>query len=449
MATGDSGYQGGGAVLLNNFYNTLRQDEFRRQQQDAQEAQLRNKAREQTAKDLEDVTSKLTSKGLRNQAEIDIYTKMYEDVKGYKAMANSAQTPAERAKYTVLAKDTARKAMDFVDGAEEFKKGELTIANKFQTDPFSFGEDQKTLYKTNLNKPYTELGVRFDPTPYSTRLKPEEVEKKISTKIGGLLEAQGNLLARTKQFTIGNNEGNLFYQDLTIAPQEAAKEVLKTLNTDLGVREYYERLYPNAKPEEIAINIVNERVDKLGNISKRDTTGSFVENNKPQKDRDSETNFTPSIPVKKDFTSSDGKRKIISERFIAENMGTVALPQLESVYNITSGKNERLESLKDAVVTGIGYFPTNSTGTGKAGSSDKLVKGITLTRIQNIGGTSFAEEIFLRENQVPAKFRQSKAYKKLESTLDSGQTLPNPTPTTKTKPSAKPTVKVSKKADVL
>jgi hypothetical protein len=437
MATGDSGYQGGGAVLLNNFYNTLRQDEFRRQQQDAQEAQLRNKAREQTAKDLEDVTSKLTSKGLRNQAEIDIYTKMYEDVKGYKAMVNSAETPAERAKYTVLAKDTARKAMDFVDGAEEFKKGELTIANKFQTDPFSFGEDQKTLYKTNLNKPYTELGVRFDPTPYSTRLKPEEVEKIITNRIGGLLEAQGNLLARTKQFTIGNNEGNLFYQDLTIAPQEAAKDMLKLLNTNIGFREHYERLYPNAKPEEIAINIVNERVDKLGNISKRDTTGSFVENNKPASaETKAESKKKEEISVRNLNLNKfvDEKDQTVFEDIKASlppgsTLGWVVPPAVTAKMKAEGRTKARPDEIIGVRITVPTFLDKNSNRYDKINELIDFTKGDPKKRINTIINTYYGKNI---ENE------------------DLGSTNRRTTTATpKAKPSAKPTVKVSKKADVL
>jgi hypothetical protein len=279
MAVGDSNYQGGGATILTGFYNNLRQDEFRRQQQEALEGQARAKARDQTAKDLGGVVSKLTSKGLRNQAEIDIYAKLYGEVKDYSALASSAETVAERAKYTTLTIETAKKAMEFVDGAEEFKKPELAMANKFQAYPFSYGEDQKTKYKNDLNIPYTQLGGRFDPTPYATRLTSEDVEKRVSGKIKGLLEAQGTLLARTEAFTSGNNVGNMIYQDVTLAPELATKEVIKLINTDIGVQEHYNRLYPSLKTEELAVNIVK---DYENSLIRKDLTGTFEKNKDPK-----------------------------------------------------------------------------------------------------------------------------------------------------------------------
>jgi hypothetical protein len=254
---GDSSYQGGGNVVLTNFYNNLRQDEFRRQQQSALEGQANAKQRDATAKQLEGLTAKLSTKGVRD-IDVPYFAKKYDEIRSLKAKINAEQDPVVRAQdYVDYERATYTYGVEADQSIGE-KSSQLKFKESVEKSPWAYSQGVRENFDKRLTTSTFDLN-RWDDNDWKAQGDTNKVLNKIRARIKGVVDSQRAAIQRINT-TSGNQSGVDVFTIKKIGKEEGVNLILQDLKSDPETGYTFRQQFPSLKDEEIALSLYEQLV---------------------------------------------------------------------------------------------------------------------------------------------------------------------------------------------
>lgn len=403
-------YQGGDQILN---YAPLRQDAIRWQANQQRQDVLDAKSREQSAKQAADIVAKINPNGLRDD-DISEFSKMYEKFRSAAINVANAGSIQDRAKASAELQNQLTDLQIFVNSsknkANELKEfGTRLSANPFRATPSQF-ERFNQLMKTPTKKLQNiDLGSEF-----KLGARPEVWTNQVKSVFDEVQQEVRNEKPRMVELGVMRENGRTIrqYQYLANIPAETAKaKLVQRLESNSEARE--------AATEEAArLGItLPQYLDRIveqnkGSLSWRSTPQSQEWTPRKTSGSGDDTPTSYGAPTVREFQGTPegttNVRRFISPQFLGYNGGTISTPQLRNVFNISQGKTEPTVSLKNAEVTGIGYFPRVVNG------KNVVQKGITVSAENE---AKEVVEYFISDDKVPVDFKGKKAYKAADSAL--------------------------------
>lgn len=406
-------YQGGDTVLN---YAPLRQDALRQQASlQAQEQQAR-KAQENSAKQAADIVAKINPNGLRD-ADIPEFSKKYEQFRNAAISVANAGSIQERAKASAELQNQLTDLQIYINSSKNQASTLKDFGTRLSTNPQRARTEQFSRFDQVTKTPTSQLQDIDLNNEFKLGARPEVWTNQVKSVFDEVQQEVRNAKPEMVSLGVMNQNGRTVkqYQYLANIPAETAK---------LKLQQRYES---NAEAKEVA----DEEASKLGLTVPQyfdrivdQNKGSLTWRSNPQTvdltprkssgESDSDNPTSYGAPTVREFVGNPSGtasvRRFISPQFISYNGGTISIPQLKSVYNITEGKSQPTVSLKNAEVTGVGYFPRVVNG------KDVMGKGITVTA-QN--EDKEVVEYFIPEDKIPYDFKDKKNYKAVTKALGS------------------------------
>lgn len=401
-------YQGGEAVL---DYSPLRQQAYRTQQLENQRATQERKAQELSAKQAADLTAKINPNGLRD-ADIPQFTKMYDSFKKLAIGVANAGSVQERAQASSRLQSALTDIQLLINSSKNRAGNFKEIGTRISSNPARVTQQQRDRFLSLNNTPTEQLDNIDFQTEFRLGARPEIFTNTNKTIYDALGRAAQDAQKLTRTGTLSENgRTKAIYQNRGSLPLQ---NLLDGYQSAYQTNSEYKQLWDEKAAQEgvdVATAMLNEANRNKQFLEYR--SGSTFQDVTPRKssgDGDVATSF--GAPTVREFTGTPSGtqdvRRFISPQFIPYNGGTISTPQLRSVFSITEGKTQPTVSLKNAEVTGIGYFPRVVNGKQVVG------KGITVSA-QNEDKDVI--EYFISEEKIPVDFKGKKVYKAADKAL--------------------------------
>jgi len=395
-------YQGGDAILN---YAPLRQDYYKNQATQAAIQQQGVKAREAAAKQAAELTAKINPAGLRN-ADIPEFTKLYEEFRKLGTQVSNASSIQERAEASANMQNKMTDLDLFINSSKNLaaglkSKGELLTANPYRAQDTQF----KRLQEFN-NLPTSKIvngGFNLD-NEFKLGARPEVWQNQVKSVFDEVQQEARNAKPELVNLGVLRENGRTIkqFQYLSnVLPATAMSKLQQRYESNAEARDA-----ANDEASKLGISVPQylERIVQQNKDSLSWRTAPQSQDLTPRKVAGSGDDDSPATygdPITKNFQGGDGTsrfRKVTSEQYLPYNGGTISLPQSKSFTNLTDGVQVPSNSIKNAEVTGRGYFP-------KAGGG--VTKGFTVSA-QDANDSDRTIELFIPDREVPYDFKNNK-----------------------------------------
>lgn len=339
-------YQGGGDAVLNNFYNNLRQDQFRFFQNLQLKAATRQKQAEDFNKQIQGELAKINPDGI-DAKNIPGYFRRYNEIKDIAQQIDNADTPEKKATLRAEFSSRLQDINLFTNGVKELNK---TIYSNSGNAAEADEEGQK-YYQKFINTPYDELPEKqFDPLKLRPRVNFKEANDLIDNIFNTAIKNDSTTDIRGgKKLTIAGKSG----QELLTIKQANAGNVLTKLesayNFNRNVRGVIDSAYPNlATPAERLQRFLQDNEGRLIDLDKK-----FEAGYKPDSDGSRPTNLVVNpalqIPLGDKTVTVQGVANVTPSR---QNITGA------SAYDTDSNEYIKIGNVQDGVSVGqIGWYP--------------------------------------------------------------------------------------------
>lgn len=403
-------YQGGDQVFN---YAPLRQDALRWQANQARQEQAAAKSRETAAKQAADMVAKINPNGLRD-ADIPEFSKMYEKFRSAAIGVSNAGSIQERAKASAELQNQLTGLQMFVNSSKNQANVLKEFGTRLSSNPYRASDTQFSRFDQVTKLPTSQLQNIDLGNEFKLGARPEIWERFVK-QAGDEVQKEASQLApqmRELGYIRENGRTVKRYQDVANIPAQAFVSKLANIyQSNPEARDYVneQARQQGITPEQFIARNVEANKDRLtwaSSVRTQDLT--------PRKTSGSGSDDPSSYgsPTVREFTGTPSGtqqvRRFISPQFLSYNGGTISTPQLKAVFNITEGKTQPTVSLKNAEVTGVGYFPRYVNG------KDVMGKGITVSALND---DKEVVEYFISEDKIPYDFKDKKAYKAASSAL--------------------------------
>lgn len=384
--------------------------------------QQQAKDQAQFATDLNNIMSKYSTKGLKDE-DIKLTANAYQQIKD-KVTSSSTRTPAERAQALADARNGMQTIQEYSDSALDAYKTLDQLAPDIALNPWKYQEGTKEVVEQLYKNPYAKWGGDYktlNPTTFQRKADESAIYKMFNnvnsdlTKIAPTFKAKDVVDGRYYRTMYSVPEADAYnnlYTTMELTPE--AKYTLttkfqqenpdKTDFTPADVAAYGLNLYKKLYGEN-ALQFAGGRTliptrgsgggggDDASNPSNYEVLRgkTFVTEELKQNGKV----VTPSKPV------------ITFDTFVTTPVGQpFATPQIGNAFNITYGKSEPISSKKGLRITGMGVKNGNLR--------------VTVVDDDEV-------EYYLKPQDIPLSIRNGKQYKAAQTALG-GSSAPTPAP---------------------
>lgn len=383
------------------------------------------------------------------QEDIPILIEGFNDVKKTFAELRQAKNAQERIQLASQLQDKKAKFTQMVGASKQAIKGigeidklRLTKADELSDD---FGEGLKALKGTStFDKEFQAKVENLTNNAFRPKFDEEKYFKE-KTRLFVEKVPESGIQIRTipgigkQAYTTSGDKLN---------KQAFVQGILSDAAIDKGLRYTIKQKFPDMPLSEAAILYANQFADLAEQqygvkekvvMSKADKDNSMTDyqrrslalreagggsGNPSDYDVIEKTFYTKSTTDPNTGVKSESKPILPFSKYVAVNPVAFGLPQLESAYDISSGKNISKKALPAIEITGIGYT------TVKGGK-----QALKVTLVDKDG-----KEYMINPNDVPVKTRMDKGYQAALKALGGAPSQPvQPRP--QAKPSGKKTIK--------
>lgn len=394
---------------VNLFAKTLQQQQLK--------AQAEQKA-------LQEELGSIKSDGLR-EADKPVFYNKFDEWRNSTIQATKERDPQKKMMMQSEAEKKKLELADLVNQSKVYQKVRDQVNSHYiGKDPFDdYDEQSWGAWKNSDKLPITDPRLIKDISSLQIRPDTDSFMKDISSVNNELLKSNGVYKSTMgERVRSGNKVGTLYEQVKTVSPEIQAEKYATYLVTNRKAYKAAQALYPQlasqlpkdefiaAVADDLAAKNPIRLVDKPRyewDFKESDGDGlailSSIGNPTTQvfEGKTSSTNSTGGSTTK--------IPKIISDRFITYDGGIVSLPQIDGVYNVKTGKTERIKSLDGAKITGLGYFPY------KGGQPDLMMSVVQDDK-----------EYLIPRTKIPEDLKNSKKYKAVAGKLGDRPSSSNP-----------------------
>ncbi len=389
----------GGETVLN--YNPLRQDYQNNQRALASAQKQEAMSRENALKQTASLVNKINPNGLRT-ADIPEFTKLYEEFRNLGTQVANAGSIAERAQASSEMQGKFADMQLYINASKNIAGLEKQYGDKLIANPYRTSDVQLNRLSEVNKLPSTQLGNLDWANEFKLGARPEVWNNFINTATNEIQQEVKAVDPVLKSLGGFSTNGRSFIRERQIRelPEQTFIAKLQQGYSSNGeIKDYVDELarQQNKSVDQIIQDVVNQNRPALrwsSDIQTRDVTAP-----RSSKSSSGEDVGSFGTPIPKRFESRNGGRvrTFDSEQYLPYNGGTISLPQSKNFTNITDGNQVPSNSLKNAEVTGRGYFP-------KAGGG--VIKGFTVSAQD--AENDRVVELFIPDREVPYDFKNNK-----------------------------------------
>lgn len=350
--------------------------------------------RQAEQKALQEQLAKVKTDGLRDKDKT-IFLEKYEKAKDLFRQSLSAKGRQKMELQAQMDQELLG-ADDIGNRSREFKKVQHEIGTKFLDLNFadSFEDGAAKRWMDNDNYDINDERLIKDPTVFKRVVDMSKVTDVLDKARKRLLDNTTNeSFSDGGRYQMGKEKGNIVIHTRRVAPEKQAHELLGLIQTDRSVKAAvrnnpkYAELYQQMTPEEADVQAIQDMVktdpwvrsekkqnkdDHFGEPTWSDLHGSYSDRHPKADGSLTPANFE--IQYNKNFNYEKSQKvngktmyetvtnpNATFQKYVRADPPAFALPQIESAYNIATGKNEKMPANSSVKLTGFGYVKTKAS----------------------------------------------------------------------------------------
>lgn len=390
----------------------------------------------QEQKQLTDKLSAVKTTGLR-EADRSDYNKLYNEWRNAELTATKERDQFKKAELRAEADKKYMEAQQLVNDSKSYGKLWDDTSRQFiGKDPYdTFEEENWSRWMKSRDLPLSSQELVRNPLELQAR---PDLSKTV-TKLDALDKNLKSFATDTgkpiiTRVTRGGDVGNRIIDVSAVNPKFQAERYAEAYDTDYGFKRGIRALYPDLdwqnNPDQAKTQAILDLVQKR----KLEYQGApKYQYERKTKGKGEDDTSRIGEPRKQTFQGAEyneaGNRtkqiNITSNNFVDQNVpGSLALNQLDGVYNTSTGATGRVNFNENAKVTGFGYFP-NREKSGKV--EDRLWMSVL----------SDGRYYLVPDRSVPQSVKSKKEYKAAINALQANRGIKG------SAQSAKPTATIS------
>lgn len=364
---------------------------------------LQQQAKEQAqfATDLNNIMSKYSTKGLKDE-DIKLTANAYQQIKD-KVTSSSTRTPAERAQALADARNGMQTIQEYSDSALDAYKTLDQLAPDIALNPWKYQEGTKEVVEQLYKNPYAKWGGDYktlNPTTFQRKADESAIYKMFNN-------VNSDLTKIAPKFKATDVVDGRYYRTMYVVPEADAYSNLYTTMELTPEAKYtltskFQQDNPDKTdftPADVAAYGLNLYKKLYGENALQFAGGRTLIPKATGDDGSGPDNFE--VIYNKTFNTdevrkdgkvvSPGKEAITFDKFVTTPViQPFATPQIGNAFNISEGKPESIGSKKGLRITGIGTKNGN----------------IRVTVVDDS-----ETEYYLKPDDVPMSIRNGKQYK--------------------------------------
>jgi len=372
--------------------------------------QQQAKDQAQFATDLNNIMSKYSTKGLRDE-DIKLTANAYQQIKD-KVTSSSTRTPAERAQALADARNGMQTIQEYSDSALDAYKTLDQLAPDIALNPWKYQEGTKEVVEQLYKNPYAKWGGDYktlNPTTFQRQADDSAIYKMFNN-------VNSDLTKIAPKFKATDVVDGRYYRTMYAVPEaDAYSNLYTTMELTPEAKYTLTNKYQQDNPgktdftsADVAAYGLSLYKKLYGDNALQFAGGRTLIPKATGDDASNPANYE--VIMNKTFTTSPtydksgkpisiGKPIITFDKFVTSPVGQpFATPQIGNAFNLTEGKSESIGSKKGLRITGMGVKNGN-------------------LRVTVVDDDEF--EYYLKPEDIPLSIRNGKQYKAAKTALGS------------------------------